>query len=40
MPQLTNDDIVINAWESLHNPTKKEIEKFLEILEKVLTNKK
>lgn len=38
MPRLTTDDIVASAWNSLHNPTEKESEKFLEILEKLLTN--
>lgn len=40
MPKLTTDEIVIDAWNCLHNPTKEESEKFLEILEKLLTNNK
>ena len=38
MPRLTTDDIVIDAWNCLHNPTQEENEKFLEIFKKVLTN--
>lgn len=39
MPRLTNDDVIISAWNSLHNPTKDEAKKFLEIFEKLLTSK-
>ncbi len=38
MPRMNEEDIVISAWNSLHNPTWEESKKFLENLEKVLTN--
>ena len=39
MPKMTQDDLVVELWESLHNPTYEEGKIFLEILKKVLTNK-
>jgi len=39
MPKMTQDDLVVELWESLHNPTYEEGKNFLEILEKLLTNK-
>lgn len=38
MPRFTTNDIIASAWNSLHNPTQEESEKFLEIFKKVLTN--
>lgn len=40
MPRMTQDDLVVELWESLHNPTYEEGKNFLEVLEKVLTNNK
>ena len=36
MPKMTTDEIVINAWNCLHNPTQKEAEKFLNFLKKTI----
>ena len=39
MPKITQDDLVIELWENLHNTTAEGREKFLNFLENLLTNK-
>lgn len=38
MPKMDLDDVVTSAWESLQPQSLEESKKFLEILEKLLTN--
>lgn len=40
MPKMNLDDVVASAWESLQPQSLEESKKFLEILEKLLTNNK
>jgi hypothetical protein len=40
MPRITQDDLVVDWWNSLHNPNIEQAKKFLEILKKVLTSNK
>lgn len=37
MPKISQDEMIIDMWNNYRAETKKESEKFLEILEKVLT---
>ena len=37
MPKINEEDIIINLWNNYRAETKEQAEKFLEILEKVLT---